>query len=134
MNRFKRLLIIASLLGLVGCVACEAPGPAIARALALTPLQRAQIAADLRDLAAAHPADIQEFKRGVDIPKEFALLDPVSVVADPVFSRINLAGCGEDKVLVMVQELGDTKAQLVLLKGEREGVTVLWSNYSAPGK
>jgi hypothetical protein len=129
----SRLLVLLALFALFGCAECVGNEAAIARALALTPQQRAKLMSQMQSLAGSHRTDIRRFTRGVDIPMGFEALYPREIVIDPIMPRVYLSGCFDDNVLIVLRDLGPDEtghtvpAELALLKGERGGETVLWT-------
>ena len=118
-------LLIALLLAACGCGGND---QAIARAQSLSQPRLDQLAKDLNALRAAHSSGTKEFNERTGIPKAFADLHPVSVIVDPVMTRVYLSGCVDDKVQILLREYSDHDQELVLLKGELQGQTVLWKS------
>ena len=63
------------------------------------------------------------------IPDVFKDLDPQYISSDGQRARLHLSGCGDDKVLLVVEGLGDGEGKkITLLPGEAARAILLWKS------
>jgi hypothetical protein len=125
---FRNLLLIA-LLGLLGaCGSCGSNEQAISFARELPPQRLAKLFHDVQAMPPLRPDQGQIiYGERSGVPRIFADLHPQSVTIYPGMARIHLAGCVDDKVILLVQGFDGVGAKKVTLEpGEAKDPVVLW--------
>ncbi len=107
------------------CGPCGSNEEAIALARGLSQERLARLHRDVEALGLGSPAMV--FLKAEDVPPAFDDLHPVSIVLDGHAARIHLAGCIDDKVLLLVRGPNrEGRREITLLPGETKDSVALW--------
>ena len=124
-SRVSATVLLALLLS--ACGSCGSKEEALALAKGLSQERLAQLYQDMEELGLGSPD--MKFLDGADVPAAFSDLRPMGIILDGSRGRIHLAGCGDDKVTLLVQPRTlDGGKDIVLLPGETMDPVVLWQS------
>lgn len=125
--------IVACLLALeaVGCKSmCDNQDQAAAMARGLSQARLTRLYDETRAIASKKPAWTRVlYEAGESMPKEWRDLQPFSVEidADGTRARFHLAGCFDDKTVLLITAMDDSsRARITLVAGEWQPEETLW--------
>ena len=109
------------------CESCGSKEEALALAKSLSQERLTQLYQDMEELGLGSPD--MKFLDGADQSAAFSDLRPMGIVLDGGRGRIHLAGCGDDKVTLLVQpRTVHGGKDIVLLPGGTMDPVVLWQS------
>jgi len=125
------VLILGSMFFVVNVI-CET-GEALARVRSLDDAQLERLHETMRELDLKSGGSEVRLT-GEEIPEELGFLRANGVVLSGEMSRINVAGCVDDFVILRFHGLASGSRKVTLIPGEADPQEVLWSEAESLGR